>query len=245
MRIYIATCRGIEKEISDDRVLVGKSIIGEVPSLVMEMEIGAVAVADGVGGNQAGNMAAALACMGLSQMNPPTLQGFQKINSFILALGRETAYQNMGTTLSGIYWYSNKDAILYHVGNSRIYSVQGSGYLRQLTTDDTVVEYLLRTQRLSEEEAASYSGKNEITACFGGNDEKLLKMKIGPLTMKNSSHFLMTTDGIHDYLSTDAIEDLIAECKYDWLNFVKKLVEKAEEQGSLDDRTAVFVDMEA
>ena len=228
---------------SDDRVLVGKSILGET-TIEMGIPHGAVAVADGVGGNAAGDVAAVMTCEATSQMMPPDMTSFQAINKEIIERGQKAKYKGMASTLSGIYWTEDKKATLFHVGNTRIYAIQGSGYLNQLTKDDTVVEYLLETGKLTEEEAETYSARNEITACFGGGDEKLLNVKIVPLEDENAQQFLLTSDGVHEALSVDEMEDCISEHKGDELAIVKSLVTRAQEKGTQDDCTAVFIDKE-
>ena len=243
MKIYICTVKGVKKPMSDDRVLVGKSILSEA-ALEMELSYGSVAVADGVGGNAAGDVAAVMACEATSQMAPPDTARFQAINMEILERGQKEKYKGMASTLSGIYWAEDKKATLFHVGNTRIYAIQGSGYLNQLTKDDTVVEYLLETGKLTEEEAETYSARNEITACFGGGKATLLNVKIAPLEDEKTRQFLLTSDGVHEALSVDEMEDCISEHTGDWLSLVKSLVANAQKKGTQDDCTAVFIDKE-
>ena len=243
MKIYICTKKGAKKLMSDDRVLVGKSILSEI-AVEMDIPYGAIAVADGVGGNAAGDVAAVMVCEAASHMTLPETDRFQAINAEILERGQKENYKGMASTLSGIYWTEEKNATLFHVGNTRVYAIQGSGYLNQLTKDDTVEQYLLETGKLTEEEAETYSARNEITACFGGGDAKLLNMKIAPLKDENACRFLMTSDGVHEALSVDEMEDCISGYMGNWMELVKTLVSRAQEKGTQDDCTAVFVDKE-
>lgn len=244
MKIYICTQKGLKKPTSDDRVLAGKSILSE-NALMLELPCGVVAVADGVGGNAGGDVAAVMVCEATSQMNPPNMESFQAINEEILERGMKEKYRGMASTLSGIYWADDKKAVLFHVGNTRIYAIQGSGYLNQLTKDDTVVEYLLETGKLTEEEAETYSARNEITACFGGGNSKLLRMKVSELKDENARNFLLTSDGVHEALNLDEMEDCLSEHGDDRLALVKDMVTRAQAKGSEDDCTAVFVEREA
>lgn len=242
MKAYVCTEKGNGKAASDDRVLVGKSILGET-SLTMAFDSGSVAVADGVGGNLAGDAAAYMVCGAAARMGSPMEGAFREVNREIIRLGEFPKYKNMATTLSGVYWDTEANPVLYHVGNTRIYSIQGSGYLKQLTEDDTVVEFLLKTGKLTQEEAENYSARNEITACFGGGKEDLLKIKIYTLEDKPEK-LLMTSDGVHETLSLDEMEDCFDEYQDRPEDFVKKLVSLAKEKGSMDDCTAVFMDRE-
>lgn len=242
MKVYVCTEKGNGKAASDDRVLVGKSVLGET-SLMMDFDFGSVAVADGVGGNLAGDAAAAVVCGAVACMGSPTEDAFRAVNREIIRIGEQPKYKNMATTLSGVYWDADGQPLLYHVGNTRIYSIQGSGYLKQLTEDDTVVEFLIKTGKLTQEEAENYSARNEITACFGGGKEELLKIKIYTLEDKPEK-LLMTSDGVHETLSLDEMEDCFDEYQDRPKNFVKKLVSSAKEKGSMDDCTVVLVDRE-
>ena len=115
----------------------------------------------------------------------------------------------MATTLSGVASFNGATQV-FSIGNTRVYLLQGRKYLKQLTTDDTTLNYLLATGQLSPEEAESFDRKNEITACFGGGAAHLFKMKCSTIESL-SSPFMMTSDGIHDYISIDLMEDIIAE----------------------------------
>ncbi len=241
MKIYVETQKGKGKAVSDDRVLVHRNILSET-ALVLEEKTGFVAIADGVGGNAAGDVAAVMACAGASAMEVIDEQHFEEINQEILERGAKNKYKGMAATFSGIHWGADGSAVCCHVGNTRIYAIQGSGYLKQLTEDDTVVQFLLKTGKLTEEEAENYTARNEITACFGGGKAALLNIKLFPVTEDEHTNFLMTSDGIHEYLTIDEMEDCISESEEDGRKLVQMLVKKAQEKGSTDDCTAVYID---
>ena len=261
MRIYLCTCVGIGKNVSDDRVLIGHGVYSDCTEC-LTLESGCIAVADGVGGNQAGDIAAMLACTELAKMEKPSVEGFQKVNARLLDLAQSSSLlSGMATTISGI-WVgqsspitdeaacateditavnTNIPACLMHVGNTRVYAIQAGNYLRQMTEDDTVVEYLLKSGKLSEEEAFSYAGRNEITACLGGGRAELNKLRVVPLP-DGEERFMLTSDGVHETLNLDEMEDIIADKSGEWLSAVKTLVGKAQEKGTNDDCTAVIVE---
>lgn len=92
------------------------------------------------------------------------------------------------------------------------------------------------------EEAAESCNKNEIRCCFGGGTEKYL----GQLLVKsiekcsNISTMLLTSDGIHEYVDMDTLEELLTSGDSD-LDIVRKMCQTAEDNGSKDDRTAVLI----
>lgn len=82
--------------------------------------------------------------------------------------------------------------------------------MEELLTDDTTLSYLLATGQLAPEDEDSFERKNEITACFGGGSADLFKVKVNfiePIV----APVMITSDGIHDYLSVDQMEDIIEE----------------------------------
>lgn len=92
------------------------------------------------------------------------------------------------------------------MGNTRVYAVVNGKYLKQLTRDDTTLEYLLATGQLDSFTAESFERKNEITACFGADNTALLKLK--QIDTSGQDTLIVTSDGIHDYVSLDEMEDI-------------------------------------
>ena len=240
---YSKTAVGTNKKIDEDTVVVGKSVICN-SSFTAGIWEGPIAIADGVGGNAAGDIASYEVCECLSKCKKVTLQDFKSINHTLFEMGQSNPFwRNMATTLSGIFVNTGSPVItMFHVGNTRIYALQANRYLKQLTEDDTTVNFLVKTGRLTEEEAEHYSGRNEITACLGGGNEKLLQMKIEYIPVEKYSMLLMTSDGIHDTLSIDEMEDAIEEGG-DWMSAVCMLIDKAKAKGSTDDCTAIIVEL--
>ena len=79
--------------------------------------------------------------------------------------------------------------------------------------------------------------KNEIIACFGGGTAALFKAKVSAIVI--SSPILITSDGIHDYLSTDELEDTIDDYGIS-LQACEKLIELARQNGSKDDASVIM-----
>ena len=241
MKVYISSAAGKNKTDSEDRTLAGQQVYLE-GNHAIEIESGYVALADGVGGNNAGAVAAFNICKGTAALSEPTVEGFQALNNPLIQKSIDhEGFRKMATTLSGIYFTKGKAPLCFHVGNTRIYAIQAKQYLKQLTEDDTVVNYLVKTGKLREEEAATYPARNEITACFGGGSTALLKMKLF-YTDLHCQQYLLTCDGIHDTLSIDSMEDVLERCNGNWEQVTENLIQTAQESGSNDDCTAVIID---
>ena len=237
MLVYACTQKGVNKAENEDRIVVGKSIIAE-GTFSCEVNNGIIAVADGVGGNNAGYVASHFVASKLCTLRGTSSELFIDINNELIALSQtKSEFNGMATTLAGISLRPDC-AELFYVGNSRVYSLQSGKYLKQLTKDDTTLNFLLETGQLSQQDADNFSRKNEITSCFGGGNAGIFKIKYSLVSPFNSP-VLMTSDGIHDHLTVDNMEDIIAETGIS-MQTCNKMIEAARNNGSKDDISVVL-----
>lgn len=237
MNIIAITQKGLNKTENEDRIIIGKNLVADglfwtanTPEII--------AVADGVGGNCAGAIASHFVAKRLTSLDKISQEAFAEINQDLLTLSSSCPeYENMATTLSGI---AIVDGIycLFSIGNTRVYLLQSRKYLKQLTTDDTTLNYLLATGQLSAENANLIERKNEITACFGGGASHLFKIKFSTIDALTSP-FMITSDGVHDYVPIDQIEEIIAEHGIS-IDTCKALIDAARSGGSQDDISIVL-----
>ncbi len=237
MIVYAATLKGKTKIENEDRVIVGSSILAS-GVFYTESSCDVIAIADGVGGNNAGAVASHYVANEICRMKNISLEILSVINDDLLRLSRETNdYRAMATTLSGIFITENEN-FLFSVGNTRVYILQNGKYLKQLTTDDTTVQYLLSTGQISTDDMSAFDRKNEITACFGGNNPALFNIHLSHMD-KNFVPFLITSDGIHDYVSVDCMEDIISDCGIS-AETCQKIIQTADNNGSKDDKSIIL-----
>lgn len=162
MNIIAITQKGPNKAENEDRIIVGKSIIAD-GIFQTQLVNGMIAVADGVGGNNAGAVASHYVATQITTLNTVSENELARVNEKLLSLSFKcSAYENMATTLSGIAFH-NGVVQVFSIGNTRVYLLQGSKYLKQLTKDDTTLNYLLATGQLSPAEAERFDRKKEIT----------------------------------------------------------------------------------
>jgi len=237
MNLIAVTKKGLNKVENEDRVIVGKSIIAD-GIFQTQLSEGIIAIADGVGGGNAGAVASHFVAKELTTLNAVSVEEFKKINEALLSCASSCIeYENMATTLSGIALIKGR-TLLFNIGNTRVYLLQGKKYLKQLTTDDTTLNYLLTTGKLALDDVEAFKHKNEITACFGGGDSKLLKIKCNTIETLTSP-FILTSDGIHDYISTDQMEDIITEFGMT-ITTCEVMITTARNNGSVDDVSIVL-----
>ena len=243
MKIYAVTEKGKHNE-NEDRILINDIVLSEG---TFETECNGklkICVADGVGGKNAGAIASSLVCENLKNIVPSSKIDLIEINSQLLTKSAENVnYSGMATTLSGICIDDEKTSI-FHVGNTRIYVSQGS-YIKQITEDHTTVNWLIKTGKLSKNEAETYDRRNEITACFGSGNPTLINSLVfeeNNETLSSAKRIVLTSDGVHEYVSADELEDILNNKKLKPLNVCKEIINLAKANGSKDDKSIVIID---
>ena len=242
MKIYAMTEKGDHNE-NEDRILINDTIVSAGTFEAKCDSNLKICVADGVGGNNAGAVASSFVCENLKNIVPSSKNDLVDINSQLLTKSTENAnYNGMATTLSGIC-INDEKAISFHIGNTRIYVFQGS-YIKQITEDHTSVNWLVKTGKLSKKEAETYDRRNEITACFGGGNPSLINSLVfmeNNDALLNAKRMILTSDGVHEYVSIDELEDVLNNESLDPLSMCSEILSIAKANGSTDDKSIVII----
>ena len=206
--IYAASCIGEGKKECEDSILVGSRLLSDTCQVLPVPSEGFICVADGVGGNKGGKAASSFVLGAVSTATPEfdgLAASIGTINVGLIEQSKKSPQlSGMATTLTGI---CKKDEafVLVHIGNSRAYVLQGR-YLKQITPDHTTYSWLKSMGRLAEAEACN---RSEIVSCLGGGDIQLAH-KLYIQAVSSFGTMLLTTDGIHDYVSIDALEAILS-----------------------------------
>jgi serine/threonine protein phosphatase PrpC len=205
------------------------------------------AVADGMGGAQAGEVASSIAARAFEQeideSKSPERQLkeiAQQANTEIHELAeKDSSRAGMGTTLTTALVQGDEVSIA-HVGDSRAY-VFRDGELKQLTKDHSLVEELRRQGRLTDEEAEEHPQRSIITRALGPED----KVKIDTLSYaaRDGDVFLLCSDGLTTMVTEEQIQEILAEAK-SLKSAVSKLIDAANSAGGRDNITAVAFRLE-
>ena len=132
------------------------------------------AVADGMGGHMAGEVASAMAIDAVKQMAHSGVKPSVAALREMVFAGHEAIYTHalrnpqcsgMGTTLS-VLWRTGGYAYIAHVGDSRIYRLR-NGAFEQITQDHSLVEELVRARVITKEQARTHPRRNIITRALG------------------------------------------------------------------------------
>jgi PPM family protein phosphatase len=201
------------------------------------------AVADGMGGAQAGEVASRIAA-GAFERGPRNddapAEGqleeiAQKANREIHKLAQEDSSRaGMGTTLTAAMLRDDEVA-LGHVGDSRAYLLR-DGQLKRLTKDHSLVEELRRQGRLTEEQAEEHPQRSIITRALGPEPDVNVDTMTFPA--RDGDVFLLCSDGLTTMVSDDEIREILVGSK-NLRTAVNKLVDAANRGGGRDNITAV------
>jgi serine/threonine protein phosphatase PrpC len=201
------------------------------------------AVADGMGGAQAGEVASRIAA-GAFERGPrsdsDSAEGqleeiAQKANREIHQLAqKDSSRAGMGTTLTAAMLRDDEVA-LGHVGDSRAYLLR-EGQLKRLTKDHSLVEELRRQGRLTEEQAEEHPQRSIITRALG--PEPSVNVDTMTFPARDGDVFLLCSDGLTTMVSDEEIREILVNAK-SLRSAVSKLVDAANRGGGRDNITAV------
>src|SRR5918995_379546 len=200
------------------------------------------AVADGMGGAQAGEVASRIAAgafehgaVGEGPAEGRLAEIAQEANREIHKLAQEDSSRaGMGTTLTAVMLHDDEVA-LGHVGDSRAYVLR-DGELKRLTKDHSLVEELRRQGRLTEEQAEEHPQRSIIPRALGPEP----KVNVDTMTFpaRDGDVFLLCSDGLNTMVGDEEIREILVGAR-SLRSAVNRLVEAANRGGGRDNITAV------
>jgi protein phosphatase len=201
------------------------------------------AVADGMGGAQAGEVASRLAAAALEDSDSGTLSGPELVISLINEANRrvyeraasDPATSGMGTTMT-VALVEGGRVTIGHVGDSRAYLVRNGG-LEQLTEDHSLVNELLKSGKLSREEADVHPQRSVITRAVGTDPD--VDVDAFTVDAVEGDVFLLCSDGLTDMVSDEEILEVLERHRDDLDRAAKALVSAANRGGGEDNITVI------
>lgn len=209
---------------------------------------GLFAVADGVGGAQAGDVASSMAMeiLGEAFINMQRggdaedvmKMGIERANSAIFQTSHELAQlSTMATTIVALQLTGNI-ATIGHVGDSRLYRLDSNRNLSRETQDHSVVEEEVRAGRMTPEQAEHHPSRNVISRALGA--EPTVEVDMKTIMVEPNNTFLICSDGITRHISDNEIRELLSsDMPPDEICEQMKFV--CYERGAEDNLTAVIV----
>ena len=205
------------------------------------------AVADGMGGAQAGELASGLAAAALRDESTELAGGEQRVDDLIQEANRrvyqrqseDASASGMGTTMTVALVEDGRVAI-GHVGDSRAYLVRDRK-LEQLTEDHSLVAELVRSGKLSPEEADSHPQRSVITRVLGTDPD--VDVDTFSVDTMAGDLFLLCSDGLTSMVDDETILRLVERNRGDLKAAAKALVRAANKGGGDDNITVIFFEI--
>ncbi len=171
------------------------------------------AVADGMGGHQAGEIASETAINILSENIKRINRGdisqnigtiINNINDTLLQMSDDNSdYWGLGTTLTVLYIKDDK-GYLGHVGDSRLYKYYRKKLI-QISEDHSFVAKLVKDKIISEKEAKTHPKRNLLLQSLGMLYGKMIPQIKGPFEIKHNEKYLLCSDGVHGFIEDNVI----------------------------------------
>jgi PPM family protein phosphatase len=202
------------------------------------------AVADGMGGAQAGEVASRLAAAAFREFHEADdLEPEQRVAAIIQEANRriyerasdDAQVSGMGTTITAAL-VADQGLVIGHVGDSRAYRLRG-GAFEQLTDDHSLVADLVRSGRLTPEEADTHPQRSVITRALGTDPE--VDVDTFTVAVESDDLFLLCSDGLTTMVADEEIRDLVSGAR-DLEQAGKGLVKAANRAGGEDNVTVIL-----
>ena len=225
------------------RTDVGKTRRQNEDAAWFDEKLGVFAVADGMGGHLAGEVASGMAIDAVKRMAASQeiasisvmRDAVRDAHEAILAHAKENpACSGMGTTLS-VMWRGGHYMYIAHVGDSRIYRLRG-GDMEQITQDHSLVEELVRARIITKDEARRHPRRNIITRALGTPGDNAPDLLAAD--RKRGDLWLLCTDGLTGMVADGDIERVLRE--NDMETAADRLLALALEAGGRDNVTLIL-----
>ncbi len=212
-------------------------------AFLVDDQLGLFAVADGMGGHQAGEVASAIA---LEALRAAVTSG-EGIRDAVTS-ANDAVYEKstsddrlrgMGTTLTAGTLAAGDTLLLGHVGDSRAYVLRDH-QLDRLTVDHSLVEELIQAGELTEAQAEHDPRRSMITRALG--IEPTVEVDLYPIQLHDGDRVLLCSDGLTGMVGEDEIQQVLTEVR-DPAQAAHRLVDEANAAGGIDNITVLILDV--
>ena len=205
------------------------------------------AIADGMGGAQAGELASSLAAGAVRGGEGAAGGGEAYVVELIQEANRrvyqrssqDAAVSGMGTTMT-VALVEEGAVVFGHVGDSRAYLIR-DGKLEQLTEDHSLVAELVRSGKLSPEEAETHPQRSVITRALGTDPD--VDVDTFSIPTQPGDLFMLCSDGLTSMVEDDVILSTVEKHRDNLQTAAKALIRAANRGGGEDNITVVFFEI--
>jgi PPM family protein phosphatase len=204
------------------------------------------AIADGMGGAQAGELASSLAAgavrsgEGVGAGESRVVELIQEANRRVYQRSSQDAtVSGMGTTMT-VALVEDDSVVFGHVGDSRAYLIR-DGKLEQLTEDHSLVAELVRSGKLSPEEAETHPQRSVITRALGTDPD--VDVDTFSIPTRPGDLFMLCSDGLTSMVEDETILETIEKHRDNLQTAAKALIRAANKGGGEDNITVIFFEI--
>jgi len=208
-----------------------------------------LAVADGMGGHAAGEVASAAAITTIASLDAEDLGPADLVRALADAVTgvslrlqeliiSDPAIEGMGTTLTALLW-SQGCAALCHIGDSRAYLLR-SDQLVQITHDHTLVQSLVDDGEITEADVATHPHRSLLLRALDGR--AIADPDLAPLETYSGDRFLLCSDGLSGVVGKQTLHQVLTSVR-DLEEVTLRLVELAIDGGGPDNITCIVADV--
>jgi PPM family protein phosphatase len=253
MHVFALTDVGRARDTNEDAFAVmdlasGRQIEAQAADSAIDVQDRGVllALSDGMGGHEAGEVASALVLESLQAslrdatagpIHEQLEQGVHLANRNVKSAAQDRSRHRMGATLTAVLVHGG-EAYIAEVGDSRAYLLR-NGRLRQITRDQSLVQMLIDQGVLSAEQARRSNGRNVILQAVGLLDD--VRVAIARLELRREDRFLLCSDGVTNAVTDDELRQILmnseprAACE--------TMIALANDRGGDDNETAIVADV--
>lgn len=204
-------------------------------------------VADGMGGHASGEIASALAIDTISETYYEIVKdpikalesASLKANNLIWqTAANDIKLKGMGTTCTAVAIIENQLNIL-HIGDSRAYLYK-NGEVIQLSEDHTYVQELIKSGKITPDEARNHPDNNILTKSLGTANNRKCDVFLSQYTLEPSDKLLLCSDGLYEYFSEEELSQYLS--RQDLKEIAEELKEVVLEQGAHDNFSILLVE---
>lgn len=204
-------------------------------------------VADGMGGYSYGELASKMATEIITRNYFDTehnivnalRRSFEKANKAIFQkASKDPRFKGMGTTCTAVVLL-NEQIYLGHVGDSRAYLLKGDQVI-QLSNDHTLVQHLLNTGQITQEESLSHPQRNVVTSAMGTAAKLQADFMKHDLRFEIGDKLLICSDGLYEYVKAEELRQILDNNKLNQAS--QALINLAKQRGGHDNISVLIVE---
>ncbi len=240
MESYGVTDIGIQREINQDYIYCNDNAIGLLPNLYI--------VADGMGGHKAGDFASRFSVTvfekEIREQKARTIIGsmegaLRQANELLLReADAEPNYKGMGTTFVAATITDNR-LFVVNIGDSRLYIIEETGHIKQITRDHSLVEEKILRGELERKDAKYHPQKNVITRALGAEQQMI--PDFFEVELDGVSYVLLCSDGLTNMVEDNVIKEIVLTLEGSIKEKAEQLVSLANENGGRDNISLILI----